>query len=72
MQVRQSLPATSRCFHRQLSLPARHVEYGVPEANPLVNAAISEWGVVWGLLYWKTLACGLLLLRSNHPRGGGS
>ena len=24
---------------------------GVPEANPLVNAAISEWGVVWGLLY---------------------
>jgi Domain of unknown function (DUF5658) len=35
---------------------------GVPEANPLVNAAISEWGVVWGLLYWKTLACVLLLL----------
>ena len=41
--------------HQVLSL-------GVPEANPLVNAAISEWGVVWGLLYWKTLACGLLLL----------
>ena len=35
---------------------------GVPEANPLVNAAISEWGVVWGLLYCKTLACVLLLL----------
>jgi Domain of unknown function (DUF5658) len=35
---------------------------GVPEANPLVNAAISEWGVVWALLYWKTLACVLLLL----------
>jgi len=27
---------------------------GVPEANPLVNAAIGEWGVIWGLLYWKT------------------
>jgi hypothetical protein len=35
---------------------------GVPEANPFVNAAILEWGVVWGLLYWKTLACVLLLL----------
>ena len=35
---------------------------GVPEANPLVNAAIVEWGVIWGLLYWKTLACVLLLL----------
>jgi len=54
MQGRQGLPATSRCFHRQLSLPARHVEYGVPEANPLVNAAIAQWGVVWDLLYWKT------------------
>ena len=27
---------------------------GVPEANPLVNAAIAQWGVVWDLLYWKT------------------
>jgi hypothetical protein len=35
---------------------------GVPEANPLVNSAISEWGIFWGLLYWKTLACVLLLL----------
>jgi hypothetical protein len=35
---------------------------GVPEANPLVSRAISEWGVGWGLLYWKTFACVLLLL----------
>ena len=35
---------------------------GVPEANPLVRNAISAWGIIWGLLYWKTLACVLLLL----------
>ena len=35
---------------------------GVPEANPLVGNAISAWGIIWGLLYWKTLACVLLLL----------
>jgi hypothetical protein len=35
---------------------------GVPEANPLVSTAIAQWGTVWGLLYWKTLACVLLLL----------
>jgi hypothetical protein len=35
---------------------------GVPEGNPLVNIAISEWGVGWGLFYWKTFACVLLLL----------
>ena len=35
---------------------------GVPEANPLVGSAISEWGAVWGLLYWKTLACVLLIV----------
>jgi hypothetical protein len=35
---------------------------GVPEANPFVSHAISEWGVVWGLFYSKTFACGLLLL----------
>jgi hypothetical protein len=35
---------------------------GVPEANPLVNSTISAWGIFWGLLYWKTLACVLLLL----------
>ncbi len=38
------------------------VSLGVPEANPLVNAAIVEWGVIWGLLYWKMLVCVLLLL----------
>jgi Domain of unknown function (DUF5658) len=35
---------------------------GVPEANPLVGLAISEWGVVWGLFYAKAVACLLLLL----------
>ena len=43
-------------------LTYRALSLGVPEANPLVNAAIVEWGVIWGLLYWKTLACVLLLL----------
>ena len=38
------------------------VSQGVPEANPLVRNTILEWGAVWGLLYWKMLACGLLLL----------
>jgi hypothetical protein len=32
------------------------------EANPIVEAGISSWGVVGGLLYYKTLACALLLL----------
>ena len=35
---------------------------GVPEANPLVSSAIAQWGAVWGLLYWKTLACALLVV----------
>jgi hypothetical protein len=35
---------------------------GVPEANPLVQNAILQWGVVWGLLYWKSLACVLLFV----------
>lgn len=35
---------------------------GVPEANPFVAAAIDLWGEVWGLLYWKVFACGLLVL----------
>lgn len=38
------------------------VSGGIPEANPLVNRAIAEWGVVWGLLFSKTFACLLLLL----------
>jgi hypothetical protein len=33
----------------------------VPEANPLVREAITEWGLVWGLVYWKLIACVLLL-----------
>jgi hypothetical protein len=43
-------------------LSYRALSGGVPEANPLVNRAISEWGIVWGLLYSKTFACLLLLL----------
>jgi hypothetical protein len=35
---------------------------GAAEANPVVAAAIVNWGMVWGLIYNKTLAC-LLLLR---------
>ena len=35
---------------------------GAAEANPFVSAAISNWGVIYGLLYKKTLACALLLL----------
>jgi Domain of unknown function (DUF5658) len=35
---------------------------GVPEANPIVAAAIGFWGSVLGLLYCKTFACALLLL----------
>lgn len=35
---------------------------GVPEANPLVNSTIAAWGLFWGLLYWKILACVLLAL----------
>lgn len=33
---------------------------GVPEANPLVSSAIAQWGSLWGLLYWKIVACALL------------
>jgi hypothetical protein len=35
---------------------------GAAEANPLVATAISEWSVIWGLLYNKLLACVLLIL----------
>lgn len=35
---------------------------GIPEANPLVGTAIDEWGALWGLVYWKLLACVLLSL----------
>jgi hypothetical protein len=35
---------------------------GVAESNPLVDAAIANWGVILGLFYHKILACILLLL----------
>jgi len=35
---------------------------GAAEANPFVSAAISSWGVIYGLLYKKIFACALLLL----------
>ena len=35
---------------------------GAEEANSIVAAAISNWGVIYGLLYKKALACLLLLL----------
>ena len=35
---------------------------GATEANPVVAAAIVNWGMVWGLIYHKALACLLLLL----------
>lgn len=34
---------------------------GVPEANPLIHATIVEWGPLWGLFWWKALACVLLV-----------
>jgi len=35
---------------------------GVPEANPFIRNAIYSWGEIWGLVYWKVLACVLLAL----------
>jgi Domain of unknown function (DUF5658) len=35
---------------------------GAAEANPVVAAGIINWGMVWGLVYNKALACLLLLL----------
>ena len=35
---------------------------GAIEASPVVDAAIVNWGMVWGLVYNKALACLLLLL----------
>jgi Domain of unknown function (DUF5658) len=35
---------------------------GAIEANPVVAAAIVNWGMMWGLIYNKVLACLLLLL----------
>jgi hypothetical protein len=38
------------------------VSIGVPEGNPLVRQSIVEWGAALGLLYWKLIACALLVL----------
>jgi hypothetical protein len=35
---------------------------GAIEANPVVATAILNWGMIWGLIYNKILACLLLLL----------
>lgn len=35
---------------------------GAAEANPVVAAAILNWGIIWGLIYSKALACLLLFL----------
>jgi hypothetical protein len=43
-------------------LSYRILSAGVPEANPLVSSAITQWGTLWGLIYWKALACVLLSL----------
>jgi hypothetical protein len=46
------------------------VRLGVPELNPLVDDAIKMWGVGWGLLYWKALACFsiVLIFALRHKR----
>jgi hypothetical protein len=38
------------------------ISAGVPEDNPIVAAAIDNWGVFGGLLYSKTLGCALVIL----------
>jgi len=43
-------------FHIRLSRSERQ------KANPVVAAAIANWGLGWGLVYNKALACLLLLL----------
>jgi hypothetical protein len=35
---------------------------GIPEANPLVSSTIAQWGAIWGLVFWKVLACALLAM----------
>ena len=45
---------------------------GAAEANPVVAAAIVNWGTVWGLIYNKTFACVLLLLIFALRRSQGS
>jgi hypothetical protein len=36
------------------------LQAGFQEGNPLVRAAMEFWGIEWGLLVWKVLACSLL------------
>ena len=44
------------------------LQIGIREANPLVQSSIAQWGVGWGLLYWKTFAGALLVfLRFIQP-----
>jgi len=45
---------------------------GIPEANPLVSSAIAQWGTIWGLVFWKVLACALLamIFSLRHFRQG--
>ena len=43
---------------------------GAAEANPVVAAAIVNWGMIEGLIYNKTLACVLLFLIFALRRSG--
>lgn len=36
------------------------LQVGFQEGNPLVRTAMEFWGIEWGLLLWKVLACSLL------------
>src|SRR5215813_13970166 len=49
-----------QCFDGLLSYQV--FSLGAAEANPFVSAAIANWGVTYGLLYKKILACALLFL----------
>src|SRR4029434_291026 len=54
-------------FHLFLQFTDGLVSYqafalGAAEANPVVAAAIVNWGIGWALIYNKALACLLLLL----------
>ena len=72
--VRESLPPLTAMsvrdlltFNLFLQLTDGLVSYqafalGAAEANPVVAAAIVNWGMIWGLIYNKALACVLLLL----------
>ena len=38
------------------------IQLGFKEGNPLIQATMIFWGVGWGLVIWKGLACVLLVL----------